>query len=73
MTGYDKTIWQLVNVFNRAYEPKSPLDVNKACGGYRVTTNQGSRDISPRLPGREMVEWLGGFAEGYIFRDLQEP
>lgn len=41
------------------------IAVNTNSAGWRVETIDGSRDISPRLTGKEMVDWLNAFETGY--------
>jgi len=40
------------------------LDHNAA--GFRVTTNDGSRDLSPRLSPTRMLEWIDAFQIGFL-------
>ena len=45
-------------LLNTSYE------LDKQLGGYRLTANQGSRDVSPRLVPRLMSLWLSGMLTG---------
>lgn len=37
------------------------IALNKDASGYRITTADQGRDVSPRLQGDEMYIWLSGF------------
>jgi len=43
------------------------LDIGYAYGQPRVTSLDFSRNVSPRLPKRELSEWLDGFESGLSF------
>jgi hypothetical protein len=40
------------------------IAIHWAMGWARCTTKNEQRDLSPRLPNREMSIWLAGFTEG---------
>lgn len=48
---------QIDNLANRGFD----VAIGWAYGQPRVTTKSESRDISPRLPCREMQIWIEGF------------
>lgn len=58
-----KTIENTVRILNKNY-PIVALHLSTAYEGYRIETNLGSKDLSPRLKAGEMALWLDGFRAG---------
>lgn len=58
-----KILEQVVQILNRTH-PIVPISINTAYEGYRIETNQGGKDLSPRLKAGEMALWLDGFRAG---------
>jgi ribosome modulation factor len=53
----------LVNICNGA---GSTLILDHSNGGYRIETNGGSKNLSPRGTAREIFNWLLGYSEAMI-------
>ena len=49
---------------NTGLGPKD-LSYDKQDGGYRITNASESRDISPRLPLKRLMEWASAFVKGF--------
>lgn len=62
MTTTQTQIRETVTRISRVYG--ADIAVHWAYGRPRVTTKDEARDISPRLPMREMGIWLEGFEAG---------
>lgn len=41
------------------------FEVEWAYGAPRLMANRGSRDVSPRLPSGELLQWMHAFFDGY--------
>ena len=68
MIRYNKQVRAMVKRINGLYALKYPLEINKQLEGYRITRDQESRDVSPRLSGKDIVMWLSGFEKGLYYR-----
>ena len=49
---------------NTGFGPKH-LSYDKQMGGYRIMNAAESRDISPRMPLKRLMEWASAFVKGY--------
>lgn len=59
-----KDLQSIVDVINRQTDNRYGFTLGKQLGGYRLESNNGSRDVSPRLPASQMYFWLHAFASG---------
>ncbi len=59
-----KELDRLFKNLNLAHGGSMPYQLDKQAQGYRLgrpSPMGGYRDISPRLPAREMLQWLEGY------------
>lgn len=54
-------MYHLVSIINRGVPPHKRVRLGHQVGGYRLHTDDESRDISPRLSRKNMILWLGAF------------
>ena len=42
-----------------------PMSIEYAYGQPRLISDGGARDVSPRLPAKELYRWMSAFLDGY--------
>jgi len=54
----------LVEILIRETDNTIDYELDSAYGGYRLVSNQGSRDVSPRLSTAALYFWIHAFRQG---------
>ena len=54
-----------LSALNRATNNTRDYSYDKAYGGYRLVKENGSVEVSPRLPKRAMYDWVWAYIYGY--------
>lgn len=60
---------QITNRVARLQKEGCDIGLDGSFNQFRVTTKNGARDLSPRVPNRQILDWLDAFEEGWNQRD----
>lgn len=72
MSQRDMEVDLKVGVINSMLREKGGgrVEVDHSAQGVRITTRQGSKDVSPRMVRKEALLWLDGFIAGMDYKYL---
>ena len=59
-----KDLDDALDALQRASDKRRDYAYDHAYGGYRLVSDNGAVEISPRLPKREMYNWVWAYVEG---------
>jgi hypothetical protein len=63
----------LVDILKRETRDSIDYELDGAYNGYRLVSNRGSHDVSPRLSKGELYEWIHAFRQGVEIGKILGP